>query len=153
MPTINNPQDPSSPLFVTRNGRLLTNYDLDLATGHAYSIDNTPILSLNELGVTVTSSNLRSLGTLNSLEVEGDALLGGFALSFIGVIYALLTILVVLTTDISIPMGIPTIIVGIFFLGGIQLLFLGLIGEYVLSIHGQVRRLPPMFELERINLP
>jgi hypothetical protein len=79
MPTINNPQDSSSPLFVTRNGRLLTNYDLDLATGHAYSIDNTPILSLNELGVTVTSSNLRSVGTLNTLEVEGDTLLGGFA--------------------------------------------------------------------------
>jgi hypothetical protein len=79
MPTINNPQDALSPLFVTRNGRLLTNYDLDLATGHAYSIDNTPILSLTELGITVTSSNLRSLGTLNNLEVEGDALLGGFA--------------------------------------------------------------------------
>jgi hypothetical protein len=79
MPTINNPQDASSPLFVTRNGRLLTNYDLDLATGHAYSIDNTPILSLTELGVTVTSSNLRSVGTLDHLEVEGDALLGGFA--------------------------------------------------------------------------
>jgi hypothetical protein len=36
-------------------------------------------------------------------------------------------------------------------MGGIQLLFLGLIGEYILSIHGQVRRIPPMFETERIN--
>jgi hypothetical protein len=79
MPIINNTQDPSSPLFVTRNGRLLTNYDLDLATGHAYSIDNTPILSLTELGVTVTRSNLKSVGTLHGLEVEGDTLLGGFA--------------------------------------------------------------------------
>jgi hypothetical protein len=41
--------------------------------------------------------------------------------------------------------------VGIFLLGGVQLLFLGLIGEYILSIHGQVRRTPPMFEIERIN--
>ena len=79
MPTINNPQDPTSPLFTTRNGRLVTNYDLDLAQGHAYSIDNTPILSLDTLGVTVTSSNLRSVGTLGSLEVDGDTLLGGFA--------------------------------------------------------------------------
>jgi hypothetical protein len=79
MPTINNPQDPNSPLFVTRNGRLLTNYDLDLAPGHAYNIDNTPILSLNTLGVTVINSNLRSVGTLNSLEVGGDAIFGGFA--------------------------------------------------------------------------
>ena len=81
------------------------------------------------------------------------ALLGGFALSFIGVVYALITTIVVITTDLHVPMGIPTIIIGIFFIGGIQLLFLGLIGEYVLSIHGQVRRLPPMFEVERINLP
>jgi len=26
-----------------------------------------------------------------------------------------------------------------------------LIGEYVLSVHGPVRRTPPMFEIERIN--
>ena len=79
MPTFNNPQDPNTPLFVTRSGRLLTNYDLDLAAGHSYSIDNTAILSLNTLGVTVINSNLRSVGTLNSLEVEGDSLLAGFA--------------------------------------------------------------------------
>jgi hypothetical protein len=36
-------------------------------------------------------------------------------------------------------------------LGGIQLFFLGLIGEYILSIHSQVRRVPPMFEIEKIN--
>ena len=26
-----------------------------------------------------------------------------------------------------------------------------IIGEYVLSIHGQVRKRPPMFEIEKIN--
>ena len=81
------------------------------------------------------------------------ALLGGFILSILGVCYALLTALLVLTSETPTPVGIPTIIVGIFLLGGIQLLFLGLIGEYVLSIHGQVRRLPQMFEIERINFP
>jgi polyisoprenyl-phosphate glycosyltransferase len=79
------------------------------------------------------------------------ALLGGFALSFIGIIYAVVTVIVVLATEVHVPIGIPTVIVGIFFLGGIQLLFLGLIGEYVLSIHGQVRRTPPMFEVEKLN--
>jgi hypothetical protein len=79
------------------------------------------------------------------------ALLGGFSLSLLGVCYAVFTALVALTSDNPPPVGIPTIIVGIFLLGGIQLLFLGLIGEYILSIHGQVRRLPPMFETERIN--
>ena len=79
------------------------------------------------------------------------ALLGGFILSFLGVAYALFTIIMVLTSSGSAPVGIPTIIVGIFLMGGVQLLFLGLIGEYILSIHGQVRRTPPMFEIERIN--
>jgi glycosyltransferase involved in cell wall biosynthesis len=79
------------------------------------------------------------------------ALLGGFILSLLGVAFALLTAFLALTSQSNTPVGIPTIIVGIFLLGGIQLLFLGLIGEYILSIHGQVRRVPPMFETERIN--
>lgn len=79
------------------------------------------------------------------------ALLGGFILSLVGVVYAIFTAFLALTSETHTPVGIPTIIVGIFLLGGIQLLFLGLIGEYILSIHGQVRRTPPMFETERIN--
>ena len=79
------------------------------------------------------------------------ALLGGFLLSFFGFAYAIFTAIMVLISDGTEPVGIPTIIVGIFLLGGVQLLFLGLIGEYILSIHGQVRRTPPMFEVERIN--
>ena len=79
------------------------------------------------------------------------ALLGGFSLSFLGFAYAIFTAVMVLISDGTAPVGIPTIIVGIFLLGGVQLLFLGLIGEYILSIHGQVRRTPPMFETERIN--
>jgi len=79
------------------------------------------------------------------------ALLGGFMLSLFGVGYAIFVALLALTSETHTAVGIPTIIVGIFLLGGIQLLFLGLLGEYILSIHGQVRRTPPMFETERIN--
>lgn len=79
------------------------------------------------------------------------ALLGGFILSFLGFAYAIFTVVMAFVSGGSSPVGIPTIIVGIFLLGGVQLLFLGLIGEYILSIHGQVRRTPPMFEVERIN--
>jgi hypothetical protein len=47
--------------------------------------------------------------------------------------------------------GVPTVIIAIFFFGGIQLLFLGVIGEYILAIFNQVRRRPIVFEKERIN--
>lgn len=47
--------------------------------------------------------------------------------------------------------GIPTLIVGMFFLGGVQLFFLGLVGEYVSAIHFQVRKRPLVIEAERIN--
>ena len=78
-------------------------------------------------------------------------LLGGFIFSLLGVGYAGFTALNVWFSSVQVPIGIPTLIVGLFLLGGLQLFFLGLLGEYILSIHNQVRRLPPMFELERIN--
>jgi len=79
------------------------------------------------------------------------ALLTGFLLSVVGIFYGLFTLILTVTTNQNVPTGITTIISGLFLLGGIQLFFLGLLGEYILSIHGQVRPLPPMFEVERIN--
>jgi polyisoprenyl-phosphate glycosyltransferase len=38
-----------------------------------------------------------------------------------------------------------------FFFSGVQLFFMGMIGEYVLAIYGQVREKPVVFERERIN--
>jgi glycosyltransferase involved in cell wall biosynthesis len=79
------------------------------------------------------------------------ALLSGFVLSVLGFLGAIVTFVALLVNRAGAPVGIPTIIVSLFFFGGIQLLFFGIIGEYVLSIHGQVRRTPPMFEVERVN--
>ena len=79
------------------------------------------------------------------------ALLSGFFFSILGFLGAIATFVAFLINRDGAPVGIPTIIVSIFLFGGIQLLFFGIIGEYVLSIHGQVRRTPPMFEVERVN--
>jgi hypothetical protein len=49
------------------------------------------------------------------------------------------------------PRGTMTMIVSLFFLSGIQLIFIGILGEYVTSIHSQVRRGPMVVERERIN--
>ena len=42
-------------------------------------------------------------------------------------------------------------LVGIFFLGSVQLLFIGIIGEYIGSIYTQVQHRPLVIEKERIN--
>lgn len=65
--------------FISRNGALLTNNSLNLTAENDYRIDDVPVLSAKALGVTVTTSNLKQLGTLNSLSVSGDTALGEFA--------------------------------------------------------------------------
>jgi polyisoprenyl-phosphate glycosyltransferase len=51
----------------------------------------------------------------------------------------------------SVPQGIVTRIVAVFFFSGVQLLFIGIIGEYIAAIHAQVRQGFAVFEQELIN--
>jgi hypothetical protein len=73
-----NVQDPNNPLFIIRNGRLWTNYTLDISAGNSYNIDNVPMLTSTALGASVVSSNLTSVGKLTTLEVTGDVGIGDF---------------------------------------------------------------------------
>ena len=79
------------------------------------------------------------------------ALLGGFAFSGIGILAGIWSLIANLIFEPGVSHGIPTLIVALFIFGGIQLFFLGLIGEYVLSIHAQLRQQPPAFDVELIN--
>lgn len=65
--------------FSLRPDRLWADNNVDLSAEHSYKIDNVQVLSAKELGITVTKSNLRELGTLKSLEVSGDTSLSDFA--------------------------------------------------------------------------
>lgn len=49
--------------------------------------------------------------------------------------------------------GIAPILIGMFFLGAVQLLFVGIIGEYILNINVRVLNRPLVVEEKRINLP
>jgi hypothetical protein len=79
-------------------------------------------------------------------------LYAGFALSFASIAYAVINLLLgfVLYQRLAEP-GILTLIVAMFFFGGVQLFFMGMIGEYILAIYGQVREKPVVFERERVN--
>ena len=48
-------------------------------------------------------------------------------------------------------LGVAPLVIGIFFLGSVQLFFLGVVGEYVGAIHTQVLKRPRVIESERIN--
>lgn len=48
-------------------------------------------------------------------------------------------------------MGTAPILVGMFLLGAIQLIFLGLVGEYILSMNARIMNRPLVIEEERIN--
>jgi glycosyltransferase involved in cell wall biosynthesis len=48
-------------------------------------------------------------------------------------------------------LGIAPIAIGMFFLGSLQLLFMGIIGEYIGNIHTQVHNRPLVIERDRLN--
>jgi glycosyltransferase involved in cell wall biosynthesis len=79
-------------------------------------------------------------------------LFAGFLISFLSIAYAVINFLIglIMYRQLAEP-GIVTLIVAMFFFGGVQLFFMGMIGEYVLAIYGQVREKPVVFERERVN--
>jgi glycosyltransferase involved in cell wall biosynthesis len=78
--------------------------------------------------------------------------LAGFGLAALCILYALVSVAAYFVFPSSAPRGTMTIIVSLFFLSGVQLAFIGILGEYVTSIHSQVRRGPMVVERERINI-
>ncbi|MFG1403652.1 glycosyltransferase family 2 protein [Xanthobacter sediminis] len=76
----------------------------------------------------------------------------GFGLSAICILYAVLSLLSFVFAPHLAPRGTMTIIVALFFLSGVQLAFIGMLGEYVTSIHSQVRRGRLVIERERLNV-
>jgi glycosyltransferase involved in cell wall biosynthesis len=51
----------------------------------------------------------------------------------------------------SFSVGIAPLVIGLFFLGSVQMFFLGIIGEYIGFIHTQVMHRPLVVERERVN--
>lgn len=76
----------------------------------------------------------------------------GFAIAGFAMLYAVVTLLLSLFLHGMAPAGTQTIIVALFFFSGVQLMFIGMLGEYITAIHAQVRRGPMVVERERINI-
>ena len=75
----------------------------------------------------------------------------GFFISLFSLGYMIYFLISYLGGNTEFASGIRTLIVSVFFFGGLNLLFLGLIGEYILSIFFNTRRSPVVYEKERLN--
>lgn len=49
------------------------------------------------------------------------------------------------------PIGIAPLVIGVFFLGAMQLFFIGFLGEYIMSMNQRIMNRPLVIEEERIN--
>ncbi|MDE7199754.1 MAG: glycosyltransferase, partial [Lachnospiraceae bacterium] len=76
----------------------------------------------------------------------------GMGLGAVCLIVALITLILKLCNWQYFNAGTAAIIVGIFFIGAIQLFFLGFLGEYILNINVRTMNHPIVLEEERINL-
>lgn len=75
----------------------------------------------------------------------------GFVIGLLSFLVAIFyTIMKLLYWD-SFPMGMAPIVIGIFLLFSLLFIFIGLLGEYIGSIHSYVKNRPIVVEKERIN--
>jgi dolichol-phosphate mannosyltransferase len=74
---------------------------------------------------------------------------GILLLSLLAIVYMVLTKLVI---GENYPLGVPTITVLVLFLGGVQLMAVGVLGEYIGRIYDEVRRRPQFIVDRAINI-
>lgn len=79
------------------------------------------------------------------------AAFAGFLIGFFSILGALIFLVLKLLFWAYIPIGIAPITIGVFFLIGMQFIFIGILGEYIGSILTYVQKRPVVVELERIN--
>lgn len=108
---------------------------------HGKSSNN--LYSLYDIGITGLTTYSKGLMRL-------AILIGGICagLSFLA---ALVYLIMKLCNWYGFNAGIAPLVIGMFLLGGIQLIFIGILGEYILTINTRVMGRPLVVEEERIN--
>jgi glycosyltransferase involved in cell wall biosynthesis len=105
-----------------------------------------------------SKNNFYNLYDQAMLGITRDSIIPLRLASFLGFSVAAVNLLVAMGYFIyklvywnSFQLGIAPLVIGIFFFGGVQLFFLGVIGEYIGAIFTQVKKRPLVIEKERIN--
>ena len=106
----------------------------------------------------ISSNNFYSLYDMALLGIVNHsvvpirlATLTGFICAITSMCVALYYLTMKLVYWNSFPLGLAPLVIGMFFFISIQLIFLGIIGEYIISIQRSLRKLPIVTEKTRIN--
>jgi glycosyltransferase involved in cell wall biosynthesis len=106
----------------------------------------------------VTSNNFYTLYDIAMLGITNHSkiplrlmAMSGFLLAILSLVVAIFFLIAKFVYWDSFQLGTAPILIGIFFFGAIQAFFIGVLGEYIGSIHTQVRDMPLVVELERVN--
>lgn len=75
----------------------------------------------------------------------------GFTIGIISIIAAIIYLALKILFWSSIPFGFAPIAIGVFFLMGMMMVMIGILGEYISSINTYLQRRPIVVEKERIN--
>ncbi|MCX7635693.1 MAG: glycosyltransferase family 2 protein, partial [Syntrophales bacterium] len=99
-----------------------------------------------------TLYDIAMLGITNHSKVPLRlATMTGFVTAILSLLVALIYFVYKLVFWESFSVGIAPLVIGLFFFAAVQLFFIGIIGEYIGSIHTQVLKRPRVIEKERIN--
>ena len=75
----------------------------------------------------------------------------GFAIGLISILTAFIYLIYKLIFWTHFDVGMAPLVIGLFFLGSVQLVSMGIVGEYIGAIHTQVLKRPHVIERERVN--
>lgn len=99
-----------------------------------------------------TLYDMAMLGITNHSKVPLRlAAMAGFLLSILALLIALVYLAIKLMFWDTFELGLAPLVIGVYFFGSVQLFFIGIVGEYIGSIHTQVYHRPLVIEKERIN--
>jgi glycosyltransferase involved in cell wall biosynthesis len=99
-----------------------------------------------------TLYDLAMLGITNHSKVPlRMATMAGFGMATVSLLVAIGYLVAKLTFWYSFTVGIAPLIISLFFFSSVQLFFIGILGEYIGSIHTYVQKRPLVIEHEAIN--
>lgn len=106
----------------------------------------------------VTSNNFYTLYDIAMLGITNHSKVPLRLMTMAGIGLALLSLMAAFGFFIakivfwdSFTLGTAPLLIGLFFFSAVQMFIIGLLGEYIGSIHTRVRNLPHVVEIERIN--